>query len=95
MYCPKCGKALKEHGDHGHSWVRLFSCSNIPSCDDYLHVADARWIYAPLYRLSPSIRRRFESLPEPAKADAVAAIEQVDYSTVSIAGFERVVESRS
>ena len=92
MYCPMCGKELKEHGDFVRFWVRLFSCANRPSCDDYLHVADPRWIFAPLYRLSPGVRRRFLALSETAKEDAVAAIRQDGPTTVSIAGFERAVE---
>lgn len=91
MYCPKCGLELEERGDFTRYWIRLFRCSGTPSCDDYLHVADMRWIYAPLYRLSSVIVERFEALPEDEQAEAVAAICHVDYTTVSIAAFERYV----
>ena len=95
MYCPQCGKRLDEQGDYTKYFVRLFRCRGPACLNDYLHMSDMKWIYAPLYHLSPGVLRRFEAMSEESKGEALSKIEQIDYTTISLAKFEKFISKES
>ena len=88
-YCPTCGARLDEAGDFRRFWFSAFVCSANPR-HEFLHIADARWIY-PLLNLQTGVIEALRSADEATVKLAVSRIKFIDYKTVSIVGFEHTL----
>ncbi len=87
MYCPNCGKALREIAQLTKYWVTFYKCPTGP-CSDYLSVDDPHDVYPPLLQMDRRVIRALDAAPEAALEAAFAKIRRIDHKTVSIVAFE-------
>ena len=88
FYCQKCNTLLDEIKFCGSLWMSFLKCNNCGQ--DYLQVADPRWIF-PLQPLEPDIMQKALSATKEQLKAASDKIEMIDYKTVSIEGFKKVL----
>lgn len=84
FYCQRCNGLLDEVRFCGPLWIAFYKCNNCGQ--DYLNVADPRWIF-PLQPLEPDVMRKALAASEEQLKVAVNRIEDINYHTVAIDGF--------
>lgn len=89
-YCPDCGSELSEPRDLRKYWLRLLKCVD-KGCGFFLEVGDSRWVY-PMQRLDLGVGDKMIAVDEDVIENAVGRIEAINYKTVSILEFERLIK---
>lgn len=88
FYCQNCGAKLELVKFCGSLWMSLLNCNTCGQA--YLQIADPRWVYS-LQFLGMGVLKAALSASDETLALAAGKFVFIDYKTVSVVDFEKVL----